>query len=215
LSDNYALTFVGADFTINPRPVTITADAKSKFFGDPDPALTYQLTAGTLVGTDAFSGALTRDAGETVAGSPYAITQGSLTLGPNYDITFVGANLVIKAWTLTGFYAPVDMPRGEMMLNSIKGGQTVPLKFEVFVGITERTDVAVVKSFTQSQVNCPMEAATDAIEVTSTGGTVLRYDATAGQFIQNWQTPKTVGKCYRVTMTTLDDSSVYAYFKTK
>ncbi|HEX6408120.1 MAG TPA: PxKF domain-containing protein [Gemmatimonadales bacterium] len=107
------------------------------------------------------------------------------------------------------------MPRGEMMLNSIKGGQSVPLKFEVFVGNTERTDVAAVKSFTQSQVTCPMEAATDAIEVTSTGGTVLRYDATAGQFIQNWQTPKTAGKCYRVTMTTLDDSSVYAYFKTK
>jgi hypothetical protein len=215
LNDNYALTFVGANFTINPRPVTVTADAKSKFFGDPDPVLTYQLTAGTLVGTDAFTGALTREAGETVAGSPYAILQGSLTLGPNYDITFVSADLTIKFWTLTGFYAPVDMPRGEMMLNSIKGGQTVPLKFEVFVGSTERTDVAVVKSFVQNQVTCPMESAIDQIEVTSTGGTVLRYDATAGQFIQNWQTPKTVGKCYRVTMTTLDDSNVYAYFKTK
>ena len=27
---NYALTFVGANLTINARPVTVTADAKSK-----------------------------------------------------------------------------------------------------------------------------------------------------------------------------------------
>jgi len=30
LSTNYTLTYVGADFTINKRPVTINADAKTK-----------------------------------------------------------------------------------------------------------------------------------------------------------------------------------------
>ena len=51
---------------------------------------------------------------------------------------------------------------------------------------------------------------------TSTGGTVLRYDGPAGQFIQNWQTPKTAGKCYKVTMTAADAvSKLIAYFKTK
>ncbi|NTS43252.1 MBG-2 domain-containing protein, partial [Flavisolibacter sp. BT320] len=43
-------------FTINTRRVVITADAKSKTYGEADPALTYQITEGSLVSGDAFSG---------------------------------------------------------------------------------------------------------------------------------------------------------------
>ena len=78
LTDNYALTYVGADLTVTKRAVTITADAKSKTYGDADPALTYQITSGSLVGSDAFTGALTRAAGEDVGS--YAIEQGTLAL---------------------------------------------------------------------------------------------------------------------------------------
>jgi hypothetical protein len=45
-------------------------------------------------------------------------------------------------------------------------------------------------------------ATTDDIETTATGGTSLRYDLTAGQYVYNWKTPSTAGTCYRVTMTT-------------
>jgi hypothetical protein len=62
---------------------------------------------------------------------------------------------------------------------------------------------------------CSLTAPTDDIESTTTGGTSLRYDATAGQFVQNWQTTGKAGTCYRVTMTTLDGSSLVAYFKLK
>ena len=93
---NYALTFVGANLTINARPVTVTADAKSKTYGDADPALTY---TGTLHGTDSFTGSLTRVAGENVGS--YAIQQGSLSAGSNYALTFVGANLTINARPVT------------------------------------------------------------------------------------------------------------------
>jgi hypothetical protein len=51
--------------------------------------------------------------------------------------------------------------------------------------------------------------------VTATGGTSLRYDATEGQFVFNWQTPKKPGLCYKATMTTKDGSSLSAYFKLK
>ena len=51
--------------------------------------------------------------------------------------------------------------------------------------------------------------------MTSTGGTSLRYDATGGQFIQNWKTPTGAGSCYTATMTALDGSSITAYFKIK
>ena len=58
------LTFVAANLTISARPVTVTADAKSKTYGDNDPALTY---TGALHGSDSFTGNLVRDAGENVA----------------------------------------------------------------------------------------------------------------------------------------------------
>jgi hypothetical protein len=118
----------------------------------------------------------------------------------------------VLAWTLKGFYQPVDM---NGVYNTVKGGSTVPLKFEVFAGPTELTDVSVVKSFVQTKIACNNTSPVDEIEVVSTGGTSLRYDTTGGQFIQNWKTPTGAGTCYRVTMTTQDGSSLVALFKLK
>src|SRR6185503_14504590 len=53
---NYALTYNGADLTITQRAITVTADAKTKVYGNGDPALTYQITTGSLAFSDAFSG---------------------------------------------------------------------------------------------------------------------------------------------------------------
>src|SRR5437764_5160765 len=90
---NYDHTYAGANLTITKRAIDITADAKTKTYGDADPALTYQITNGTLAFSDAFTGSLTRDAGEDVGS--YAIKQGTVALSSNYDITYVGANLTI------------------------------------------------------------------------------------------------------------------------
>ncbi len=95
---NYTITFVAANLTITARPLTVTADAKTKVYGDADPALTYTYT-GTLVTGDAFTGALTRAAGTNVG--TYAITQGTLTAGTNYAITYTPANLTITARPIT------------------------------------------------------------------------------------------------------------------
>ncbi len=122
----------------------------------------------------------------------------------------------VLAWTLTGFYAPVDMSPGApttIVWNVVKGGSTVPLKFEIFAGLTELTDTSYVTGFTATPVACST-GTSDAIEVTATGGTSLRYDTTAGQFIYNWKTPKTTG-CYKITMTTQDGSMLFAYFQLK
>ena len=97
-NSNYTITFVGANLTISQRAVTVTADAKSKTYGDADPGLTYQLT-GSLKSGDAFSGALTRVAGENAG--EYNITQGSVALNSNYNITFVGAKLTISTRAVT------------------------------------------------------------------------------------------------------------------
>jgi hypothetical protein len=118
----------------------------------------------------------------------------------------------VSDWMLKGFYQPVDM---NGIYNLVKGGSTVPFKFEIFAGTTELTDVTDVKSFTYAEKTCNANAVTDEIEITATGGTSLRYDTTSGQFIYNWKTPKMPGKCFRVTLITLDGSSHVAYFKLK
>ncbi len=89
-----------ADVTINVTPlaITVTADAQGKTYGDADPALTYTCTP-SLVGSDTFSGALSRDAGENVG--TYTIAQGTLTAGANYSITYVGASLTVSPRALT------------------------------------------------------------------------------------------------------------------
>ncbi len=98
LSSNYTITYVGANLTISPLAITVTADAQSKDYGDADPALTYTYTP-SLIGSDTFSGALSRAAGENVG--TYAIAQGTLTAGSNYTITYVGANLTISPLAIT------------------------------------------------------------------------------------------------------------------
>ncbi|HEX5072920.1 MAG TPA: PxKF domain-containing protein [Gemmatimonadaceae bacterium] len=123
------------------------------------------------------------------------------------------ATYTVLAWTLKGFYQPVDM---NGVLNTVKGGSTVPLKFEIFAGSSELTDVSAIDAFKVALINCgDIATVTDDIELVTTGGTTLRYDATGGQFIQNWQTPKLPGFCFKVTMTTDDGSSISALFKLK
>ena len=90
---NYNITYHTRTFTIYPRPVTVTADAKSKLYGEADPELTYTVTSGSLLVGDSFSGALSRVAGEDAG--DYSITQGSLSAGSNYTLTYIGANLTI------------------------------------------------------------------------------------------------------------------------
>ena len=79
--------------TIDKRPVTITADSLVKHQGSADPVFTYVITYGSLVNPAHLSGALTRSPGEEIG--VYPITQGTLTLTSDYDLTFIGAKLRI------------------------------------------------------------------------------------------------------------------------
>ncbi len=101
---NYNITYNTANFTITKRSVTVTADAKTKSVGQPDPVFTYQITSGSLAFSDAFSGTLSRVAGENLG--PYAILQGSLALNDNYTLTFIGANLTITNLLI---YLPITL----------------------------------------------------------------------------------------------------------
>ena len=181
-------------------------EGQSYYFGSVPAAPTCS-ASDTLSGLD---GSCTVSGYGTVVGTHTVTANAGDLAGNSASAT---ATYTVLAWTLNGFYAPVDM---NGVWNTIKGGSTVPLKFDVFAGPTELTDPSVVDSFTVKGVACPVTGiVTDDIEMTTTGSTTLRYDDVAGQFIQNWQTPKKAGACYQVTMKTDDGSAFSALFKLK
>ncbi len=165
----------------------------------------------------------------TAAVGPKVVTIAGLTLGGpdsgNYSLTQPTAMASITAWSLSGFLQPVGIPNTypgmpsattNTLWNTIKGGQTVPLKFKLYasVGGTELTSVTDVQGFALAALPCA-QGLEDPIDpdFSVPGGTILRYDGT--QFIQNWQTPKGANQCYRITMTARDGSRLTAFFKTK
>jgi hypothetical protein len=172
--------------------------------------------------------------GKTVTAVGFSITgpdAGNYTLSPGPWTTTAS----ILAWNALGhgFYQPVGIPNSVFVAagntpnppaatpttvwNVIKGGQTVPLKFNVFAGTVEQTTMDAITAFTQTKLNtCTSGAGIDELETTllTTGGTNLRY--TESQWIQNWQTPKvTKETCYRATVTFADGSTLSAFFRLK
>jgi hypothetical protein len=102
------------------------------------------------------------------------------------------------------------------VVNTVKGGSTVPLKFNVYdCNNVERTSVSDIlyQSVQVGEYSCGASTEVPLEDVPNTGATALRYDG--NQFIQNWKTPNTKGKCYVVRVTTITGVYIEAYFKTK
>lgn len=175
----------------------------SSYFGSVPPAP-------TCTAVDGVSG----PAGCAVTGYSTAVGTHTLTATATDVAGRTGTatqTYTVLPWTAKGFYQPVDMAG---VLNSVKGGSTVPVKFELFAGSTELTDVGLV-ALSAKKISCVSSAPIDDVEVVSTGATSLRYDATGGQFVYNWKTPTGAGTCYALTMTADDGSSLTASFKLK
>src|SRR5205807_1396572 len=90
---------------VNPAPLSITADDKSKVFGQLNPAFTVSYSGFVLVeGPFEFGGTLVFDAGGATTSSPvgnYTITPSGLS-STNYAISFHDGTLTIsKAFTTT------------------------------------------------------------------------------------------------------------------
>ena len=94
-STNYALNYASANLTVTRRAIIVTADAKSRAYGDTNPALTYQVGGSGLANGDTLSGALATSATAASDAGVYGITQGTLAASSNYAFAFVGANLTV------------------------------------------------------------------------------------------------------------------------
>lgn len=112
-----------------------------------------------------------------------------------------------------GFLQPVN----PTALNTVKGGSTVPLKFQVRTASGSYiSSLAIINSFVLTQVQCgSLTTVIDEVDFTTTGGTTLRYDLASNQYIQNWQTPKRPGTCYRVDVVFTGGQRLSANFQLK
>ena len=182
------------EITIGTRAVTVTADAQTKTYGATDPTLTYQITNGSLKTGDSFTGSLSRTAGEDVG--TYAITQGTFALSGNYELTYVGANLVIgkKALTVT---ATAD--------DKVYDGNAIAT---VTLGVTGKVGSDVV-STTGGSASFADPNVADGITVTASGYTLAGAASGNYSFNATATTTANITKATSSTTVTCPASATY------
>jgi hypothetical protein len=240
---NYNAATHTATGTINKKALTVAGITANNKVWDGNASATLNTGGATLNGVVSpddvslnTSGATGTFASSNVGTWTVQISGLALTGADegNYSVTQPTTTASITAWNAQGygFYQPVGVPNSVFVAapgtapatkpagmdwNSVKGGSTVPLKFNVYAGGVEKTSLADIKSFqTAKLAACAESSLEEPVEITSTGGTNLRYDTTGLQWIQNWQTARvTADTCYRATVTFADNSSLSAFFKLK
>ncbi|MFL5922493.1 MAG: PxKF domain-containing protein, partial [Gaiellaceae bacterium] len=239
--NNYTVTFLNnMTGVISAKPLTVAGITAANKPWDGNTSATINTGGASLVGVVGGDAVLINTAGASGAftspnvGTCTVQISGLAIAGAdsgNYSLTQPTATACIGAWYATGFYAPVGIGNSEYvtsggpvptispvstMWNTAKGGSTIPLKFNLYSsqGGAERTSVADVAGFTALRLTCATGEGLDEVDFVTTGSTSLRYDGSGGQFIQNWKTPTaSTDQCYRVNVTFLDGSGIYAFFR--
>ncbi len=115
----------------------------------------------------------------------------------------------VDPWTLSGFSKPIDMSA----YNLLKAGNSTQLKFQVFAGSTELTAAQAVAGVEDEQVSCdtsPPPSGGPAAKRPHGQTTVVSI---GGHLSVRWDSPNLPGTCWRVSLRTLDGSSLSALFK--
>jgi hypothetical protein len=192
--------------------LAVRANDQTKTLNTPDPALTYQLTSGALAEGDQITGQLTRVAGESLGS--YAIQQGSLALGPDYQFSFTPGTLRIV-------YAPAQVlamgqptrtalqPINPDGMSVFKQGSTVAVKFRVADanGVSIGTP-GVVTDFRLIQVSSAPSTPINEVVEAKNGDTAFRWSAADQMWIFNIDTkPLQAGITYTYQVSLNDGTS--------
>lgn len=122
-TNNTEAASAAREVVIERRPVTVTADNKTKTYGTADPELTYTVSPSTpLPSGGSLNGALAREAGENVRDGGYAINQGTLTddNNSNYRITFTPGVLTINKASRISAPEADSISQHQITLKSVK-----------------------------------------------------------------------------------------------
>ncbi len=125
-------------------------------------------------------------------------------------IEFGDPVVTAQTWTFTGFSQPVD---NGGVINTIKGGQTVPLKWRITQNGVPVTTLTTAKvSF---PTGCSGTGAEDSIEQTTTAVSGLLKNLGNGYYQYNWKTPRTPGACGKMLLDIGDGVQHSAAFRMK
>ena len=104
-------------FKIDSKPVTVTAKDQVTRIGQPLAALTYTCDPAPCAG-DSFTGELATNANKDQLSDQYTISQGDLSLGNNYTITFVPGK-----YTVTDKLPQPDFKFGDGLISKTYGDE--------------------------------------------------------------------------------------------
>jgi gliding motility-associated-like protein len=105
VDENYTFSYNAADFTVTKATLSVTADAKTKVYGEANPALTFQYS-GWLNGDDSQNLTTVPSASTTVSETTsVGVHTGAIVLAggadENYSFSYIPANLEITKANLT------------------------------------------------------------------------------------------------------------------
>jgi gliding motility-associated-like protein len=163
VDENYSFSYIAADFEVTKATLTVTADSKTKVYGDPNPSLTFQYS-GFVNGDDAGDLATEPEASTPVSlTSPVDVYTDAITIeggaDENYSFSYVAADFEVTKATLT---VTADSQ------TKVYGDPNPSLTFQYsgFVNGDDAGDLATEPAASTSvSVTSPVDVYTDAITI--------------------------------------------------
>jgi hypothetical protein len=184
------------------QPVTFTASIVAPSSGAPLPggSVTFvDTTTGQTLGTVALANGSATLGPVTLSAGPHTIT--ALYSGDGYYAANTGTLVQPVRYAFSGFLAPLHAN----MVYAL--GHTIPIKFQLtdFNGQLI-TSLGAVTSLQVAPANADGSLGTP-FNPTAAGGTGLRYDPTANQYVFNWQTKGLAAGSYTILLSLSDGST--------
>lgn len=122
----------------------------------------------------------------------------------------LGETSTFEAWDFVGFLSPVDNPP---MLNTMKAGAGVPLKWRVLDASGEPVTDLSAAAITVSELDCETGDGSDEVEQGATAGSALQ-NLGDGYYQVNWKSLKSyAGTCKTMHLDIEDGVTHDAFFK--
>jgi hypothetical protein len=126
-----------------------------------------------------------------------------------------GSTREINSWDFTGFFAPVDNsnPPDEIVLNQVKAGRAVPLKWKLADAQGSPVTTLASATVTVEGLECGLADTSDDLEQTFAGGSGLQ-NLGGGNYQLNWKTSAALARSCKIMHLDFGDGIRHdAYFK--